>query len=577
MRKKSIGEKQLKHHKPKLLFLTNIPSPYRVSFFNELGKKCSLTVTFEGKTASDRDRLWKHEKMEYFRPVFLKGIRTGTDHFLCPGIIRMLKQKWDAVIVGTYATPTAMLAIEYMKIYSIRFFIEADGGFVKADSRFRFWLKRHFISSACGWFSSGEVTTKYLVHYGADKNKCYKYPFTSLKKEDMIKNNVPCAEDRRMAKQELGIYEKYAVLSVGRFAYENGYGKGFDNLMRIAEKSADDIGFYIAGDKPAKEFLDWKKEKKLKHVHFISFQEKDWLAKYYIAADIFMLLTRADVWGLAVNEAMANALPVITTDKCVAGTELVEHNRNGFLVSPENWKEAAAHMEHLLQNGEMRDKFGRFGYEKICRYTIENMSLEHLKILLGGGTVIRKNYAKARLGIVQDKMVLTASQIIPRKGVDVLLEAARLLDDSEAGFYIAGGRLPENMKKLVKWNSQVYFEGFKTKEELGDYYRAADIFAFPTRMDVWGLVVNEAMSYGIPVITTNQCAAGLELVSDGVNGSIISVDDSVALAEKIMEIFENNRILEMGIHAWHAIHGWTIEAMVQEHMKVFQEQLNGTE
>ncbi len=174
-------------------------------------------------------------------------------------------------------------------------------------------------------------------------------------------------------------------------------------------------------------------------------------------------------------------------------------------------------------------------------------------------------------------MVLTASQIIPRKGIDVLLEAARLLDDSEAGFYIAGGRLPENMKKLVKWNSQVYFEGFKTKEELGDYYRAADIFAFPTRMDVWGLVVNEAMSYGIPVITTNQCAAGLELVSDGVNGSIISVDDSVALAEKIMEIFENNRILEMGIHAWHAIHGWTIEAMVQEHMKVFQEKLNGTE
>lgn len=95
-------------------------------------------------------------------------------------------------------------------------------------------------------------------------------------------------------------------------------------------------------------------------------------------------------------------------------------------------------------------------------------------------------------------MVLTASQIIPRKGIDVLLEAACLLNDSEAGFYIAGGRLPENMKKLVKWNSQVYFEGFKTKEELRDYYRAADIFAFPTRMDVWGLVVNEAMSYGIP-------------------------------------------------------------------------------
>lgn len=371
----------MKNRKLNVLFLTNIPSPYRVSFFNELGKKCKLTVTFEGKSATDRDRLWKYEKIEHFRPVFLEGIRTGTDHFFCPEIVRMLKQKWDAVVVGIYSTPTAMLAIEYMRIYHIRFFIEADGGLVKEDSRFRYWIKRHFISSAYGWFSSGEMTTKYLAHYGADKKKCHKFSFTSLKEEDVIKKNIPCAADRKMAKQELGISEKYAVLSVGRFAYENGYGKGFDNLLRIAEKSADDTGFFIVGGRPSKEFLDWKREKKLKHVHFISFREKDELAKYYIAADIFMLLTREDVWGLVVNEAMANALPVITTDKCVAGMELVEHNRNGFLIPAEDWKQAAACMEKLLQNKERREAFGRCSYEKIGSYTIENMSREHLKIL----------------------------------------------------------------------------------------------------------------------------------------------------------------------------------------------------
>lgn len=39
----------------KVLFMANIPSPYRVDFFNELGKYCDLTVTFEGRTATDRD------------------------------------------------------------------------------------------------------------------------------------------------------------------------------------------------------------------------------------------------------------------------------------------------------------------------------------------------------------------------------------------------------------------------------------------------------------------------------------------------------------------------------------------
>ena len=43
----------------KVLFMANIPSPYRVDFFNELGKYCDLTVTFEGRTATDRDEKWR--------------------------------------------------------------------------------------------------------------------------------------------------------------------------------------------------------------------------------------------------------------------------------------------------------------------------------------------------------------------------------------------------------------------------------------------------------------------------------------------------------------------------------------
>ena len=72
----------------KVLFVVNLPSPYRVSFFNELGKLCELTVLFEGHTATDRDAGWTHEEMRFFRYVFLKGIRTNSDRFVCPGIVK---------------------------------------------------------------------------------------------------------------------------------------------------------------------------------------------------------------------------------------------------------------------------------------------------------------------------------------------------------------------------------------------------------------------------------------------------------------------------------------------------------
>ena len=51
----------------------------------------------------------------------------------------------------------------------------------------------------------------------------------------------------------------------------------------------------------------------------------------------------------------------------------------------------------------------------------------------------------------------------------------------------------------------------------------------PTREDIWGLVINEALAYGLPTITTERCVAGLELIEDGVNGLLVPVGDVEAL------------------------------------------------
>ena len=137
--------------------------------------------------------------------------------------------------------------------------------------------------------------------------------------------------------------------------------------------------------------------------------------------------------------------------------------------------------------------------------------------------------------------------------------------DKSVGFYFVGGKPTEEYLKYKKEN--VHFIGFKNKEELKEYYRVADVFVLPTREDIWGLVINEAMANGLPVITTDKCIAGLELVNNGENGYIVPVEDVSALEKAIKEVFENN-FKNMGEKSLEIINNYTIEQMVKKHLEI---------
>lgn len=359
----------------KVLFLTNIPSPYRVDFFNELGKYCELTVAFEGENATDRDKKWKASEVQNFKAIFLRGVRTKSDQFLCLDIFKVIKEGFDRIIVGGYSTPTGMLAIEFMRLHKIPFWIEADGGMISQDSAIKYQVKKHFISAASGWFSSGKVTTDYFVHYGANANKVYTYPFTSLKAED-IAADTPTVEEKNCLRNKLNMRNK-VVLTVGQFIHR----KGFDVLLEAWKDCSKDAELYIVGAEPTEEYQRIKEKLKLNNVYFVGFKTKDQLKQYYKAADLFVLPTREDIWGLVVNEAMANGLPVITTDRCVAGLELVEDDKNGYIVPVENSEILAQKINYVLDNDAVREKMPQNSLKKIKDWTIENMAKQHWNIM----------------------------------------------------------------------------------------------------------------------------------------------------------------------------------------------------
>ena len=360
----------------KVLFLTNIPSPYRVDFFQQFGKYCELTVLYELPRAADRDKTWGGEGDSLnYTAVYLKPVVRKKSSAWCPSVKKYLKEGlYDIIIVGGYSTPTGMEAIRCLKKRKLRYLINCDGGFAAThENPIKYRLKKYLLSNAAGWLSSGKLADEYLLYYGAQKEKIYRYPFTSLR-EEAILAACPTTEEKLAQKRELHIAEEKMILSVGQFIPR----KGFDILLEAAPYIEGDCGIYIVGGQATEEYLHFTEKYGLRHVHFLPFMESVKLQKYYVAADLFVSPTREDIWGLVINEAMAAGLPVITTARCAAGVELLE---KACIVPQENADALAKAMNRFLEDDGLRRREGLKNLEKIRGFTIEKMAEAHRDII----------------------------------------------------------------------------------------------------------------------------------------------------------------------------------------------------
>ena len=143
----------------KVLYITNIPSPYKVDYYNELGKYCELTALFEAETSTERSEEWKKYRFETFDGIILKGKRVSVDTAFCPEIVKYLqKGRYDIVVLTVLASPTALLAVHTLRRRKIPYYYEGDGGFAKEASGIKATLKRYLISAAGKCFSSSKAS-----------------------------------------------------------------------------------------------------------------------------------------------------------------------------------------------------------------------------------------------------------------------------------------------------------------------------------------------------------------------------------------------------------------------------------
>lgn len=131
------------------------------------------------------------------------------------------------------------------------------------------------------------------------------------------------------------------------------------------------------------------------------------------------------------------------------------------------------------------------------------------------------------------------------KGLQYLLdafEALQRMSKREVSLLLVGDGDEEQQLRAgcaSRGIRNVCFAGFIQKEEMPAYYAASDVFVFPTLGDPYGLVVDEAMACGLPVISTSAAGEIAERVNEGINGFIVPPRNSSLLAERMIYLAEN--------------------------------------
>jgi len=158
-------------------------------------------------------------------------------------------------------------------------------------------------------------------------------------------------------------------------------------------------------------------------------------------------------------------------------------------------------------------------------YAVDNAYFQKQKEIL----LSQRDKLREDLGINKDDVViLFVGKLINKKRPFDLLCAYEKLYNQEniknvVLIYVGDGELKNEMKKFIKDKNltKVMLVGFKNQKELPIYYTISDIFVLPSGIgETWGLVVNEAMNFGLPVIVSDLVGCSTDLVKNGENGYI---------------------------------------------------------
>jgi len=342
-----------------VLIITNIISPYRISLFNYISLQKDTKFKVVALAELEDNRNWEVKK-DYIRfnyeilpgwHSFIWGKKRELAIHVNKGIPKVLRRyNPDIVITSGYDSLAYWQTFLYCKLYRKKFILWNGTTLLSAGSirGIRGLLKRIIVRGADRYITYGTKAKEYLEYLGADVNKIY----VSTNTTDVIhlQNKVMGYRNGESFIKERELHPKYLLLYVGQLIRRKGVIQVLKALNILEDP---EIGLLVVGSGPEETNLKaFCKENKLQKVFFEGFQQQEVLPKHYALADIFILPSFEEVWGLVVNEALASGLYVLSSKYAGASYGLIKERWNGEIFDSNNVEEIVDLIKRVKENIE---------------------------------------------------------------------------------------------------------------------------------------------------------------------------------------------------------------------------------
>jgi len=178
----------------------------------------------------------------------------------------------------------------------------------------------------------------------------------------------------------------------------------------------------------------------------------------------------------------------------------------------------------------------------------------------------------------EEKRVIAVGRYVPQKGFDLLIEAWKNVANKHPDWslFIYGEGNKEPYQRLVDeycLNDCCHLEG--AKSDIAECYAKSSIFVLSSRFEGFGIVLLEAMSCGVPVVSFACPCGPRDIIHDGIDGLLVSNGSADQLAVKINYLIENNnKRKQMGLHAIENAKKYDITLIGQRWKNVFEKLMN---
>lgn len=308
---------------PRVLVIVNTVTPYTSAVYTSVAKKRSvdLTVLYCSEGHLNRPEHWRGLRRGYQSEVlsgihlYLRGDAYDPYHLNASVIRRIAEHRPDVVVSQGYGDPTTILAVFACKAMGIPYVLAVDGGDPSSIPRIAQLLVRSIVHGAEAFIAGSPGAELLLCFLGAPPGRIFRLPVAS----DLARIHTLAMRLRVESSLKAGMREeakRKTILFVGRLVPEKGIADLVEAFLRLHQGN-DNLRMLIVGRGPLKKMIPTVFGRDgSQAITVVDYLEEAELVRKLVTADVLVLPSRKEPFGLVALEGFVSGIPVVVSDAC---------------------------------------------------------------------------------------------------------------------------------------------------------------------------------------------------------------------------------------------------------------------